>query len=156
MRHYTHLPIGTLTLILNIPIILIALKIPGKKYLLRTFQTILINTFFLDVISPHFPVYREPLLAALFAGALVGLGLAIIYSNKSSTGGSDLVIMSFTKAASPYVEFQITMFADGVIVLWWRICFSPNRCSTYGFIYSAAMILVADKIMFDSYRGKWR
>ncbi len=155
VRHYTHLPIGTLTLMLNIPIILIALKILGKKYLLRTFQTILINTLFLDVISPHFPVYQgEPLLAALFAGALVGLGLAIIYSNKSSTGGSDLIIMSLRKLRPHMSVGQITMFVDGVIVLCGGLVFRQVDAVLYGFIYSAAMILVVDKIMFGFVSGK--
>lgn len=155
VRHYTQLPIGTLTLLLNIPIILVALKILGKKYLLRTFQTILINTLFLDVISPHLPVYHGgPLLAALFAGAIVGLGLAIIYSNKSSTGGSDLIIMSLRKKRPHMSVGQITMFVDGIIVLCGGLVFRQIDAVLYGFIYSAALIVVVDKIMFGFVSGK--
>ncbi len=155
LRHYTHLPIGTLSLLLNIPIILIAFKILGKHYLARTFRTILVNTLFLDVISPLLPIYKgEPLLAALFAGALAGLGLAIIYSNKSSTGGSDLIIMSLRKLHPHMSVGQITIFVDGIIVLCGGFVFHQIDAVLYGFIYNAVLILVMDKIMFGFVSGK--
>lgn len=155
LRHYTHLPIGALSLLLNVPIILVALKILGKKYLMRTFQTLLVNTLFLDVISPLFPIYRgEPLLAALFAGALAGVGLAIIYSNKSSTGGSDLIIMSLRKLHPHMSVGQITMFVDGIIVLCGGLVFGQIDAVLYGFVFSAVLILVIDKIMFGFVSGK--
>ncbi len=155
LRHYTGLPIGTLALILNVPIILISLKILGKKFLLRTFQTILVSTLFLDVISPRLPVYKgEPLLAALFAGALAGIGLAIVYSNKSSTGGSDLIIMSLRKLRPHMSLGQITMFIDGIIVICGGIVFKQVDAVLYGFVYSTVLVLIIDKIMFGFISGK--
>ena len=92
VNHFTNLPIGTLALLFNIPLILMAWRILGHRFLIRSFRTLVVNTIFLDLISPRLPVYQgDPFLAALFAGALAGIGLAIIYQNKSSTGGSDLL-----------------------------------------------------------------
>ena len=155
INHFTKLPIGTVVLILNIPIILMAFRILGKNFLLRSLQTIIVNTIFLDLICPKLPVYKgEPLLAALFAGALAGIGLAIIYQNKSCTGGSDLIIMSLRKKRPHMSVGQITMFVDGIIVLCGGFVFHQVDAVLYGFVYSAIMILVIDKIMFGVISGK--
>lgn len=155
INHFTKLPIGTVVLILNIPIILMAFRILGKNFLLRSLQTIIVNTIFLDLICPRLPVYKgEPLLAALFAGALAGIGLAIIYQNKSCTGGSDLIIMSLRKKRPHMSVGQITMFVDGIIVLCGGFVFHHVDAVLYGFVYSAIMILVIDKIMFGVISGK--
>lgn len=155
INHFTRLPIGLVALILNIPIILVALKVLGRKFLYRSFQTMLINTLFLDLVSPRLPVYQgDHLLAALFAGALSGIGLAIIYLNKSSTGGSDLIVMALRKKKPHLSLGQITLFVDGLIVLAGGLVFRQLDAVLYGFIFSAAMILVIDKLMFGFVSGK--
>lgn len=155
VNHFTKLPIGTLALVLNIPLIVLAWRILGHRFLLRSFRTLIVNTIFLDVISPRLPVYEgDPLLAALFAGALAGIGLAVIYQNKSSTGGSDLLIMSLRKKRPHMSLGQITMFVDGVIVLIGGLVFQQIDSVLYGFVYSAVLIVVIDKIMFGFISGK--
>ncbi|HZK29148.1 MAG TPA: YitT family protein [Clostridia bacterium] len=155
INHFTKLPIGSIALILNIPIILMAFRTLGKKFLVRSFQTIIVNTLFLDIICPKLPVYNgEPLLAALFAGALAGIGLAIIYQNKSCTGGSDLIIMTLRKKKPHMSVGQITMFVDGLIVLSGGLVFHQIDAVLYGFVYSTVMILVIDKMMFGFVSGK--
>ncbi len=155
VNHFTKLPIGTLALIFNIPLIVLAWRILGHRFLLRSFRTLIVNTVFLDIISPRLPVYGgDPLLAALFAGALAGMGLAVIYQNKSSTGGSDLLIMSLRKKRPHMSLGQITMFVDGVIVLIGGLVFQKIDSVLYGFVYSAVLIVVIDKIMFGFISGK--
>ncbi len=155
INHFTKLPIGSLAFILNIPLILLSLRILGKDFLFRSLRTLAVNTLFLDLVSPQLPVYRgDPLLAALFAGALAGIGLAIIYQNKSSTGGSDLIIMSLRKRRPHMSLGQITLFVDGIIILAGGLVFKQIDALLYGFIYSATMILLIDKIMFGVVSGK--
>ena len=73
LNNYTELPIGLLTFAINIPLILVALRFLGKRYLFRTFVTVLINTLFSDIISPMFPVYQgNPLLASLLRASYPG------------------------------------------------------------------------------------
>ena len=65
---FPFLPIGTLTVIINIPVILLCYAYLGKKYLVKSILSMGIIAFVLDVIYPHVPVYTgDPLLAALFA-----------------------------------------------------------------------------------------
>ena len=72
------IPIGMWILILNIPIILYCLKTLGKRFLFHSLRTMVISTVLLDLVFPHLPSYTgDKLMAALFAGALSGAGLAL-------------------------------------------------------------------------------
>ena len=126
INYFTHLPMGALTVAMNLPIVLLTFRSLGKKFLLRSLRSLLIITLIMDGIMPHFPVYSgDPLLACLFTGLLVGAGMGLIYTQGSSTGGSDFVVMAVRKAR-PYLSLgQITAVMDAVVTLAAR-----TRCCT--------------------------
>ena len=65
-NHLFGLPIGITTLVINIPLVLLSYRIVGRKFLLKSFITMIICTVFLDVLFPYLPVYTgNPILAAL-------------------------------------------------------------------------------------------
>ena len=116
--HLWNLPIGTTSLVINIPLILLSYRIVGRKFMIKSIRTILINTFFLDFVFPLTPAYDgNPMLAALFSGVFFGCGLALIYMRGSSTGGTDFLTMSI-KALHPHLSIgAVTMAIDLVIIL---------------------------------------
>ena len=120
------LPIGTVALILNIP------------------------------IAPLFPVYQgDRLLSAICCGVLSGLGYAMIYMRDSSTGGSDFIMMSI-KALNPHLSLGNIAFAlDAVIVILGTVIVSRDVDSLiYGLIVSYLLSLVMDKVMYGIDEGK--
>ena len=59
---FPFLPIGTLTVLLNIPVIILCYAYLGKKYLLKSIIAMGIVAFILDVVFPHVPAYHgDPL-----------------------------------------------------------------------------------------------
>ena len=93
--HLFGLPIGAVSLVLNIPITLLCYKLLGKAFLLRSLRTIIITSFIMDVVAPMFPVYHgEPILAVICTAVLAGFGYAMIYLRESSTGGTDFILMA--------------------------------------------------------------
>lgn len=149
------LPIGTMATLANIPIILVSFKYLGPMYLLRTFQTLLMNALFFDVIAPMFPSYTgSPILAAIFAGICSGLGLAIIYKAGTCTGGSDLVIMS-VKKVKPHLSIgAITMLIDGSLILVGAFIYDNVDAILLGIIFTIISTVVIDKYMAGSISGK--
>lgn len=155
LNRFTDLPIGLGTLLINIPIIMISFKTLGSKFLTRTFMTVLVNTLVIDLVCPLLPVYTgERLLAAIFAGALVGVGLAIIYHNGSSSGGSDLIIMSIRRKRPHMSLGQLTLAIDGIIIFSGGLAYGNIDAILYGFTYSAIMTLVMDKLLYGFISGK--
>lgn len=153
--HLFGLPIGTMTIVLNIPIIILCYKVLGKKFLLRSLKTMLIQWPLMDFIAPMFPVYEgDRLLSAICAGVFSGLGYAIIYLRNTSTGGADFVIMS-VRALKPHLSIgKITFVTDLVIVVTGGLIFGDIDSIIYGLILTYILTVVVDKVMYGIDAGK--
>ena len=154
MNYLWHLPIGLTTLVLNLPLILLSYKIVGKEFLFKSFKTICISTFFLDVIFPHFPVYTgSRFMAALFSGIFLGIALALFYMRGSSSGGTDFLTMS-VKVLRPHLSIgMITMLIDLVIIFLGWPAFGTVDAVLYGLTATILTSLVIDKIMYGMGSG---
>ncbi len=152
---FPFLPIGTLTVLINIPVILLCYAYLGKKYLLKSIVSMGIIAFVLDVIYPHVPAYTgDPLLAALFAGLLSGIGLALIYSRGYCTGGSDFIIMAIRKKFPHLSVGSITLLIDGAIILAGGFVFGRVDAVLQGIVMTAASTVMIDKILYGTGSGK--
>ena len=150
------LPIGTVALILNIPIAICCFRLLGRRFFLNSVRTIIITSIIMDAIAPLFPVYQgDRLLSAICCGVLSGLGYAMIYMRDSSTGGSDFIMMSI-KALNPHLSLGNIAFAlDAVIVILGTVIVSRDVDSLiYGLIVSYLLSLVMDKVMYGIDEGK--
>lgn len=154
-NHLWKLPIGTMTIVFNIPCILLSYRIVGRRFLLKSIRSILISTFFLDIVFPHMPVYTgNPLLAALFSGIFFGAGLAMFYVRGSSTGGTDFLTMSI-KVLKPHLSIGfVTMMIDLIIILLGWPVYGNIDAVLYGLIASFVTSTVIDKIMYGTDAGK--
>lgn len=149
------LPIGTTTLVLNIPLILLSLKFLGKAFLGKTLITMLWCTFFQDVVFTRIPGYTgDPLLAAIFAGITLGVSLALMYMRGTSSGGTDFLTMSI-KMLRPHLSVgALTGLIDLVIILLGWPVFGSVDAVLYGLITTVGTSLVIDKVMYGSSSSK--
>lgn len=155
INHLFGLPIGVTSVLLNIPCILLSYRIVGKRFMLKSIRSILISTFFLDVVFPLTPVYTgDSILAALFSGIFLGSGLALFYIRGSSTGGSDFLTMSI-KTLRPHLSIGfVTLSIDLVIItLGWPV-YGNIDAILYGLIAAFVTSTVIDKIMYGTDAGK--
>lgn len=150
------LPMGTVALLMNIPVAIFTYPILGKKFFLKSARTILITSFVMDFIAPLLPVYEgDRLLAALCCGVLSGLGYAMIYMRGSSTGGADFISMAL-RAKNPHISLgTITFVMDFVIVLLGTLLATKDVDSLiYGVIVTYLLSIVVDKVMYGIDEGK--
>lgn len=140
-----------MTLVLNVPLVLISYKAVGKKFLLKTAVTMLISTFFLDSVFPFFPLYRgQRLLAAVYSGILLGGGMVLFYLRGSSSGGIDFLTMAIKKKHPSFSLGKITLMIDlAVILLGWPV-FGDVDAVLYGLISTFASVVVIDKFFTGS------
>ena len=149
-------PIGTVALILNIPIAIFCFRILGRVFFMHSVRTIIITSLIMDYVAPLFPVYTgDRLLAALCSGILSGLGYAFIYMRGSSTGGVDFIILS-VKARRPHKSIgKITFVIDLTVVLIGTAAISRDIDGLiYGAIVSFLISLMVDKVMYGIDAGK--
>lgn len=105
-------------LILNIPLFFIGWKVLGKKTFLYSIIGTLSVSIFLWIFQRdhiHIPLNDDLLLAALFAGCFIGIGLGIIFRFGGTTGGVDII----ARLANKYIGWSMgkTMFLFDLFVI---------------------------------------
>lgn len=155
-NHIFGLPIGAVTIALNIPVAILCYKILGKRYFFNSIKSLIITSVIIDYIAPRFPIYSgDTMLAAICTGVLSGIGYALIYMRNSSTGGADFIILSI-KAKKPYMTIgKISFIMDCLIVLLGVAIVSRSiNGLIYGIIISYIISVVIDKFLFGLTSGK--
>ena len=150
-----NIPIGLSTILLNIPVAVLCYRLLGRKFFVSSIRSMIISSVFIDYIAPMFPVYTgDRLLAALCTGILGGIGYALIYTQNSSTGGSDFIIMA-VKALKPHISLgKIAFLSDVGIILLGGILFRDVDGIIYGMIVNYLFAIVVDQVMYGMNSGK--
>lgn len=154
--HFFQIPIGVMTVILNIPIVIVCYKLLGRTFLLKSLKTMIISTVFMDVVAPMLPVYEGDLmLSCICMGIFSGIGYALIYLRDSSTGGADFVIMAI-RVLRPHLSLgKIIIALDFAIVLLSGVLIGGDVDKIiYGLISTCILSVVVDKVMYGMDAGK--
>ena len=85
-------PIGLVTLLLNIPLLLAGTRWGGGlRFFIRTIFAVVVLTISIDVLSRYLsPIGGDPLLYTLFGGLLDGIGVGLVLRGRGTTGGTDI------------------------------------------------------------------
>ena len=84
--------VGAVTAVVNLPLFIIGGKKLGKNFFFGSLLGMIFLSLSIDLLA-WLPIPKvEPLIAALYGGVICGVGLGIVFSGGSTTGGSDIVV----------------------------------------------------------------
>jgi uncharacterized membrane-anchored protein YitT (DUF2179 family) len=149
LNYFFKLPVGVMIIILNIPIFLFGLRTMGKKYVLKSLVGMIVSSVMIDVFTQVLQVRSatdNKVLAAIYGGVLLGIGLGIVFRGRASTGGSDIVGMVVSKYTGISIGFGI-MVADFVIISASGFAFRELEAPLYGYIVLFLSTKVIDMIL---------
>ena len=90
LNHLLHWPVGTASLIMNVPLFLISYRTMGRVFAFRSLIATVFFSVFIDIL-PLQPLTLDPLLGTLYGGVMLGIGLGLILRGGATTGGSDMI-----------------------------------------------------------------
>lgn len=96
VSHITKFNLGLLILILNTPFIIMAFKKMGGKFVVQTAFANVILAVFLNIFH-HYKVTHDLLLATVFGGIILGLGVGIILKHEGSLDGTEMLSLVVSK-----------------------------------------------------------
>ena len=154
--HFFNIPIGIMTILLNIPIALVCYRPLGKTFFWKSVKTMLISNFMIDQIAPLLPVYQgELILASICIGIFAGMGYALLYTRDTSTGGVDFIFMAVRKWKPHLSLGRIIITFDFIVIIIGGILRNGNVESIiYGLVGSYILSVVVDKAMYGVNAGK--
>jgi uncharacterized membrane-anchored protein YitT (DUF2179 family) len=117
LTEYTPLNVstGTLLFLLNIPVTILGWMKIGKSFTLYSFLSVILMSFFLQVI-PIYSVSSDILLNAVFGGVIAAIGIGITLKWGASTGGLDIVAMVLSRVKDKPVG-NFIFILNGLIVI---------------------------------------
>ncbi len=113
------LPTGSLMVAINLPLLLAGARYLGKPFAIRTVGAIFLSSFLVDLFSAGFgwgALSENTLLATLYGGIAVGVGVGLILRGNASAGGST-IIARIVSSRSSIKPGQVILAIDVVIIL---------------------------------------
>ncbi len=140
LRHFIPIPLWSVTVGLNIPLFFWAYKQLGVAFIEKALYGTMCFSLALAVLPQISLAEGDYLLAALLGGALNGIGLAFVFLQRASTGGSDL-LASLLKRYFPGLGMAaILSLIDGAIVVAGMMVFGVKTG-----LYSVVAVFVTSK-----------
>lgn len=119
LHKLTGFSIGSMVIAINIPLLIWGYKYLGKRFAIRTIFAIILISLFIDLFSKYlyFPdLISNILLASIFGGLVIGLGVGLIIKGNASAGGSTIVAR-IVSANSHIKPAQVILIIDVIIVV---------------------------------------
>lgn len=135
--------IGTLTLLMNIPLFLIGgLKI-GKRFFAGSLIGMVLSSVLIDLFALIPFSTPEPLIGGLYGGVLCGAGLGMVFMAGASTGGSDILVRLLKKKYRNLPIGSISIMFDAMVVLLTGLVFRDISKA----LYSGVVVFVCGQVI---------
>lgn len=145
--------VGTQMLVMNGILLLAAWRFRGWRYVAKTLYGAASLSILVDVFAPFVPhlASNDLLLAALWGGAVSGIGIGLVFKGGGNTGGTDIVAQLLS-SRFPFGVGQLMLVIDAFVSLLAAIEFGPN-VALYGvvaiFVSTATIDLVLEGISVE-------
>ncbi|MFZ5815085.1 MAG: YitT family protein [Bacillota bacterium] len=125
LYHKLGVPIWLTTLLLNIPILALGVRVKGWKLLWRSLLGVAAFSGFLALTAGMEGLTREPVLAIVYGGVTMGIGLGLVLRSGGTTGGTDILAIVAQQKFGFSVGTMV-MAVDALVLLAAGIAFSPE------------------------------
>lgn len=135
--------------VINVVLLLLALKILGKKFCLRTIFGVFFCWLFLFLLPKfidHAIVENQPFMSAIIGGILCGTGVGMVFISNGSTGGTDIVAAIVNKYKN--ITFgRMYLYTDAIIISSSYFVYHSIEKVIYGYIILCIMTYVCDMVI---------
>jgi uncharacterized membrane-anchored protein YitT (DUF2179 family) len=140
ISYVTKWNLGIIIFLLNIPFILLAYQRMGKEFVINVFYAVTCLGIFTNMFSNH-PATSEALLATVFGGIILGIGVGFILRNNGALDGTEILSMRLAKKLG---------FSVGELIMFFNLFIYTVAGKLYNWdsaMYSILTYFMASKII---------
>ena len=141
--------VGVATFLLNVPLFLAGWKMIGFHLLASSLFSMVVSSLAMDAIALlwTFPAI-DPILAAVYGGALTGLGVGIVFTQGATTGGADIAarLMKLKLTWLPMGKLRMGVDLAGIVLV--ALFFRNLNTALYGLVALYISTLAMDGILY--------
>ena len=143
------LPVGLVSILINVPLFIVGWRVLGFRLLATSLFSMAVSSVAIDAINILHPFQAmDPILACLCGGALLGVGLGIVFTQGATTGGTD-VVARLLKLKFPWLPIgQLVLIPDVVVLALAAITFGQLETALYGGVSLFVTTKVMDTVLY--------
>ncbi len=144
INFFTGLPVGVMTILMNLPLFIIAWRHFGLEFLLGSLTGMIVSSGFVDLFAMlNLSMTDDPMLACIIGGAVKGAGLGMVYYVGATTGGVDIVAKMIRQKREDVNFGTILLLIDmGIVVVYAMILRKYESA-----MYSVIAMFVCSKVI---------
>ena len=142
-------PIGTVVIILNIPLFILGWRLLGGHLLLSSLYAMAVSSVFIDIINSIWTFEAmDPMLACVFGGVLMGASLGMVFQQGATTGGTDLIARLLKLKITWLPMGKLLIATDMVVIVASAIAFGSVYSALYGVVALYIAGIVMDRMLY--------
>ncbi len=99
LSYLTHTQLGLLIFLINLPFLVLAFSKLGVRFVLQTLYAVSVLSIFTNVF--HWEIAtKDPLLAPIFGGIILGTGVGLVLKNNASLDGTEIMSIRLSQKFS--------------------------------------------------------
>lgn len=142
--------VGTIILMINVPILLLGLYKFGFKFIISTVYATVMGSIFTNILAKYPPVTTDPLLATIIGSAIASIGIGFIFKAGATTGGTDIIV-KVLRLKFPHLKTgRLFLICDMFVVTLSAFVFEETDSALYAAIGVFLMSIVFDIVLYGA------
>ena len=142
-------PIGTVVIILNIPLFILGWRLLGGHLLLSSLYAMAVSSVFIDIVNSIWTFEpMDSMLACVFGGVLMGASLGMVFQQGATTGGTDLIARLLKLKITWLPMGKLLIATDMVVIVASAIAFGSVYSALYGVVALYIAGIVMDRMLY--------
>lgn len=143
--------VGAASAVMNVPLFLIGWKKIGGHLLVSSLYAMVVSNAAIDGLNLLFDFQpMDPILASIFGGGVMGVGLGLVFAQGATTGGTD-IIAKLLKLKWPWLPIgKLVVIPDTAVMLLVALTFGQLSAMLYGFIKLYACSKAMDAVLYGT------
>ena len=153
--YFPALPVGVMTLVMNIPLFILGLKLLGKGVLISSLYAMAVSSLMIDGINAiHSFQPLEPVLACVYGGLICGVGFGIMLREGATTGGTELAARLIKLKVQQLPIGKLCLMIDLVVIVTYSLTFRQLTQALYCIAMLYICTTVMDKVVYGGNAAK--
>lgn len=139
--HSFGVPLWVTQVVLNIPILALGMKVKGWRLLVRSLVGVAAFSLFLAVTAGIRPITDQVVLAIVYGGLTMGIGLGLVLRSGGTTGGTEVLALVLEHKLG-YSVGSMVLFVDACVLLLAAFTFSPEAA-----MWAVITLFISSKVV---------
>ena len=142
-------PIGTVVILLNVPLFLLGWRLLGGRLLFSSLYAMFVSSLAIDLLHMTYTFQpMDPMLASIYGGVIMGGTLGVIFLQGATTGGTDLIARLLKLRLAWLPMGRLLMVIDLTVILAAAAVFGSMDSALYGVVALFLSSKVMDVVLY--------